>query len=76
MDLQGRRIPLGITGGIAAYKSAALCRAEDGGAEVRVVMTEHVSRYPQSEQVANFRKIDAERKRLQRQGLHQRLYLL
>ena len=39
----------------------ALCRLlKTAGAEVRVVMTEHVSRYPQSEQVANFRKIDAE----------------
>lgn len=38
--LAGRRILLGITGGIAAYKSAALCRLlVKAGAEVRVVMT-------------------------------------
>ncbi len=38
--LKGRRILLGITGSIAAYKSAALCRLlKTAGAEVRVVMT-------------------------------------
>lgn len=38
--LQGRRILLGVTGGIAAYKAAALCRLlKRAGAEVRVVMT-------------------------------------
>lgn len=38
--LQGRRILLGITGSIAAYKAAALCRLlVTAGAEVRVVMT-------------------------------------
>lgn len=39
-DLQGRRILLGITGSIAAYKAAMLCRLlVTAGAEVRVVMT-------------------------------------
>lgn len=39
-DLTGRRILLGITGSIAAYKAAALCRLlKTAGAEVRVVMT-------------------------------------
>ncbi len=39
-DLQGRRILLGITGSIAAYKAAMLCRLlKTAGAEVRVVMT-------------------------------------
>ncbi len=39
-DLQGRRILLGVTGGIAAYKSADLVRRlKDAGADVRVVMT-------------------------------------
>lgn len=39
-DLKGRRILLGITGSIAAYKAAALCRLlKTAGAEVRVVMT-------------------------------------
>ena len=46
MDLQGRRILLGITGGIAAYKSAVLCRLlKTAGAEVRVVMTEHAKQF-------------------------------
>jgi len=40
MDLQGKKIILGICGSIAAYKSAELCRAFiKSGAEVRVVMT-------------------------------------
>jgi len=39
--LSGRRLLLGITGGIAAYKSAELCRLlVKAGAEVRVVMTD------------------------------------
>ncbi|MBI2382400.1 MAG: bifunctional phosphopantothenoylcysteine decarboxylase/phosphopantothenate--cysteine ligase CoaBC [Gammaproteobacteria bacterium] len=39
--LQGKRILLGVTGGIAAYKSADLVRRlVEAGAEVRVVMTE------------------------------------
>lgn len=38
--LQGKKIILGITGGIAAYKSAVLVRAlKQAGADVRVVMT-------------------------------------
>jgi len=38
--LRGKNIILGITGGIAAYKSADLTRRlQDAGAEVRVVMT-------------------------------------
>lgn len=38
--LQGRRLLLGVSGGIAAYKSAVLARALiRAGAEVRVVMT-------------------------------------
>ncbi len=40
-NLQNRRILLGITGGIAAYKAAELVRGlRKAGAEVRVVMTE------------------------------------
>lgn len=40
MKLQGKKVLLGITGGIAAYKSAELCRnLKKAGAEVRVVMT-------------------------------------
>jgi phosphopantothenoylcysteine decarboxylase / phosphopantothenate---cysteine ligase len=39
-DLQGKHIVLGITGGIAAYKAAELCRALiKEGASVQVVMT-------------------------------------
>ena len=38
--LQGRRILIGVTGGIAAYKSALLVRLlKREGAEERVVMT-------------------------------------
>lgn len=40
-QLTNKRILLGITGSIAAYKSAELCREfKKSGAEVRVVMTE------------------------------------
>ena len=40
MSLSGRHILLGITGSIAAYKAAVLCRLLRGaGADVRVVMT-------------------------------------
>ena len=39
--LTARRILLGVTGGIAAYKSADLVRRlRDAGAEVRVVMSQ------------------------------------
>lgn len=39
-ELQGQRILLGVSGGIAAYKAADLVRRlQDAGAEVRVVMT-------------------------------------
>ncbi len=41
LDLANRRILLGITGGIAAYKGAELVRRlKERGAEVRVVMTQ------------------------------------
>lgn len=44
--LEGRRIVLGITGGIAAYKAAELCRLlTKAGATVRVVMTEAATRF-------------------------------
>jgi len=44
--LQQKRIVLGITGGIAAYKSAELVRRLcEQGAEVRVVMTEAATRF-------------------------------
>ena len=41
LDLQGKRIVLGLSGGIACYKSAELTRAlVKAGASVQVVMTE------------------------------------
>ena len=45
-ELAGRRIVLGLTGGIACYKSAELCRAlTRAGATVQVVMTEGACRF-------------------------------
>ncbi len=44
--LEGRRVVLGITGGIAAYKGAELCRLLiKAGATVRVVMTDAATRF-------------------------------
>ena len=44
--LQGRRIVLGVTGGIAAYKAAELVRElVRRGAQVRVVMTDHAREF-------------------------------
>lgn len=41
MELQGKHIVLGVTGGIAAYKAAELVRLlGKAGATVQVVMTE------------------------------------
>ena len=46
VGLAGRRIVLGVTGGIAAYKAAELCRLfVKAGASVRVVMTEAATRF-------------------------------
>ena len=43
--MQGKRILLGVTGGIAAYKSADLVRRlRERGAEVQVVMTAGAAR--------------------------------
>jgi len=45
-DLTGRRILLGVTGGIAAYKAAELLRLlVKAGADVAVVMTESATRF-------------------------------
>lgn len=45
-ELSGKRIVLGVTGGIAAYKSAELVRLLiKAGAEVHVVMTENATRF-------------------------------
>lgn len=46
MSLTGKHILLGVSGGIAAYKTAELTRRlRDAGAEVRVVMTEGATRF-------------------------------
>jgi len=46
MTLKGKRILLGLTGGIAAYKAAELARALGrAGCDVRVVMTEAATRF-------------------------------
>ncbi|QAU24677.1 bifunctional phosphopantothenoylcysteine decarboxylase/phosphopantothenate--cysteine ligase CoaBC [Dyella sp. M7H15-1] len=46
MSLAQRRILLGVSGGIAAYKSCELVRRlRDLGAQVRVVMTENATRF-------------------------------
>ncbi len=46
----GKKILLGVTGGIAAYKSAALLRdLQKAGAEVRVVLTDAATRFVGSE---------------------------
>ena len=45
-DLAGRHLVLGLTGGIAAYKSAELARRlQDRGATVQVVMTEGATHF-------------------------------
>ena len=46
MDLKGKRIVLGLTGGVACYKAAELCRAlVKHGASVQVVMTEAATHF-------------------------------
>lgn len=46
MELQGKRIVLGVTGGIAAYKAAELVRLlVKQGAEVQVAMTEGATHF-------------------------------
>jgi phosphopantothenoylcysteine decarboxylase/phosphopantothenate--cysteine ligase len=46
MTLKGKRILLGVTGGIAAYKAAELLRLlKKEGADVRVAMTEAATRF-------------------------------
>ena len=46
MDLQGKKIVLGLTGGVACYKAAELCRGlVKQGAEVQVVMTEAATHF-------------------------------
>jgi phosphopantothenoylcysteine decarboxylase/phosphopantothenate--cysteine ligase len=46
VDLKGKRIVLGLSGGVACYKAAELCRAlVKEGAQVQVVMTEAATRF-------------------------------
>lgn len=46
MELKGKCVLLGITGGIAAYKMANVASAlRKTGAEVHVIMTEHATRF-------------------------------
>ncbi|AKJ28377.1 bifunctional phosphopantothenoylcysteine decarboxylase/phosphopantothenate--cysteine ligase CoaBC [Caldimonas brevitalea] len=46
LDLQGKRLVLGLSGGIACYKSAELVRLlTKAGAEVQVVMTEAAAEF-------------------------------
>jgi phosphopantothenoylcysteine decarboxylase/phosphopantothenate--cysteine ligase len=46
MDLKGKKIVLGLSGGVACYKAAELCRAlTKEGATVQVVMTEAATQF-------------------------------
>src|SRR5436305_12209150 len=46
MELKGRRVLIGMTGGVAAYKVAELTRLFiKAGVDVRVVMTEAATRF-------------------------------
>lgn len=57
--LSGKRIILGVTGGIAAYKAAFLLRAfQKDGAEVRVTMTPDATRFVGIETFASLSKYD------------------
>jgi phosphopantothenoylcysteine decarboxylase / phosphopantothenate---cysteine ligase len=47
-DLSGRRVALGVTGGIAAYKAIEVLRGlQRAGCEVRVAMTRHACEFVQ-----------------------------
>lgn len=47
-SLEGKRIVLGVSGGIAAYKAAALTsKLTQAGATVHVVLTQHAARFVQ-----------------------------
>jgi len=46
MNLKGKQVVLGVTGGIAAYKAADLCsRLIKAGADVHVVMTDAATQF-------------------------------
>ncbi len=62
LRLTGRRILLGVTGGIAAYKAAELTRRlKEAGAEVQVVMTQNAKAFvtPQTFQALSGRPVRA-----------------
>ena len=49
-SLQGRRVVLGVSGGIAAYKAVDVCRRlVDAGAHVAPVLTEDALRFVYAE---------------------------
>ncbi|MDR8391749.1 bifunctional phosphopantothenoylcysteine decarboxylase/phosphopantothenate--cysteine ligase CoaBC [Aliifodinibius sp. S!AR15-10] len=57
--LSGKRIILGVTGGIAAYKAAFLLREfQKAGAEVRVTMTPSATRFVGTETFASLSRHD------------------
>lgn len=57
--LSGKRIILGVTGGIAAYKAVILLREfQKAGAEVRVVMTPAATRFVGIETFASLTRFD------------------
>ena len=46
MELTGKKIVLGLSGGVACYKAAELCRAlSKEGASVQVVMTDAATHF-------------------------------
>ncbi|MEC8819426.1 MAG: flavoprotein, partial [Pseudomonadota bacterium] len=46
LTLRNRRILLGVTGGIAAYKAAELTRRlQDQGAKIRIIMTRSATEF-------------------------------
>jgi phosphopantothenoylcysteine decarboxylase/phosphopantothenate--cysteine ligase len=46
LDLAGKRIILGVCGGIAAYKAILVLRLlQQAGAEIQVIMTEHAAKF-------------------------------
>lgn len=48
MSLQGKKIALGVSGGIAAYKAAIICsQLKQLGAEVKVIMTTSATKFVQ-----------------------------
>ncbi len=59
MDLSGKNILLGVTGGIAAYKSAYLLREyQKAGAELRVTMTPSATRFVGAETFSTLSRHD------------------